>query len=31
VVQTWEAQVFSGWMSYVLKDRFKGLKASIKG
>jgi hypothetical protein len=30
VVDTWEEQSFSGWMGFVLKDRFKGLKLKIK-
>ncbi|GAU51943.1 hypothetical protein TSUD_417260, partial [Trifolium subterraneum] len=30
VINTWEAQNFSGWMGYILKDRLKGLKIVIK-
>jgi hypothetical protein len=30
VVRTWEGQAFTGWMSFVLKDRFKGLKGCIR-
>jgi hypothetical protein len=30
VVQTWEQQLVSGWMGFVLKDRLKGLKTIIK-
>ncbi|GAU09987.1 hypothetical protein TSUD_393040 [Trifolium subterraneum] len=30
VKDTWEAQQFTGWMGYILKDRLKGLKIAIK-